>query len=45
MENRIKEQFELFADRTSCHDWWPSQFRLLLAGLATACSPPSGGWA
>jgi hypothetical protein len=34
MENRIKEQFELFADRTSCHHWWPNQFRLLLAGLA-----------
>jgi Transposase DDE domain group 1 len=34
MENRIKEQFELFADRTSRHKWWPNQFRLLLAGLA-----------
>ncbi len=34
MENRIKEQFELFADRTSCHNWWPNQFRLLLAGFA-----------
>jgi hypothetical protein len=34
MENRIKEQFELFADRTSCHQWWPNQFRLLLASLA-----------
>ena len=34
MENRIKEQFELFADRTSCHKWWPNKFRLLLAGLA-----------
>jgi hypothetical protein len=34
MENRIKEQFELFADRTSCHHWWPNQFRLLLAGFA-----------
>ncbi len=34
MENRIKEQFELFGDRTSCHKWWPNQFRLLLAGLA-----------
>ena len=33
-ENRIKEQFELFADRTSCPNWWPNQFRLLLAGLA-----------
>jgi hypothetical protein len=34
MENRIKEQMELFADRTSCHDWWPNQFRLLLSALA-----------
>ena len=34
MENRIKEQLELFADRTSAHRWWPNQFRLLLASLA-----------
>ena len=35
MENRIKEQqLDLFADRTSCHKWWPNQFRLLLSGLA-----------
>ena len=35
MENRIKEnQLDLFADRTSCHAWWPNQFRLLLASLA-----------
>lgn len=35
MENRIKEQqLHLFADRTSCHEWWPNQFRLLLSGLA-----------
>lgn len=35
MENRIKEQqLDLFADRTSCHDWWPNQFRLLLASFA-----------
>ena len=35
MENRIKEQqLELFADRTSCHKWWPNQFRLILSGLA-----------
>ncbi len=35
MENRIKEQqLDLFADRTSCHDWWPNQFRLLLSGCA-----------
>lgn len=35
MENRIKEcQLGLFADRTSCHLWWPNQFRLMLASLA-----------
>lgn len=34
MENRIKEQLQLFSDRTSCHDWWPNQFRLLLSSLA-----------
>jgi hypothetical protein len=35
MENRIKEQqMDLFADRTSCHAWWPNQFRLLLSSLA-----------
>jgi hypothetical protein len=35
MENRIKEQqLDLLADRTSCHAWWPNQFRLLLSSLA-----------
>jgi hypothetical protein len=35
MENRIKEQqLGLFADRTSCHDWWANQFRLLLSSCA-----------
>jgi len=35
MENRIKEQqLGLFADRTSCHDWWANQFRLLLSAAA-----------
>lgn len=35
MENRIKEQqLGLFADRTSCHEWWPNQFRVLLSSLA-----------
>lgn len=35
MENRIKEQqLCLFADRTSCHNWWPNQFRLILSTLA-----------
>ena len=35
MENRIKEQqLDLFADRTSCHAWWPNQYRVLLSALA-----------
>ena len=35
MENRIKEQqLDLFADRTSCHDWWPNQLRTLLSAMA-----------
>ncbi len=34
MENKIKEQLELFSYRTSCHKWWPNQLRLLLSGLA-----------
>ena len=35
MENRIKEQqLDLYADRTSCHDWWPNQYRVLLSALA-----------
>jgi len=35
MENRVKEQqLDLFTDRTSCHRWWPNQFRLLLSSLA-----------
>jgi hypothetical protein len=35
MENRIKEQeLDLFADRTSCHNWWPNQFRLIASSLA-----------
>jgi hypothetical protein len=35
MENRIKEmQLGLFSDRTSCHDWWANQFRMLLSALA-----------
>jgi hypothetical protein len=35
MENRIKEQqLGLFADRTSCHNWWPNQLRLLLSTAA-----------
>lgn len=34
MENRIKEQqLGLFADRTSCHHWWPNQWRLLLSSF------------
>ena len=34
MENRIKEQIEMFSARTSCHEWWPNQLRLLLSNLA-----------
>jgi hypothetical protein len=35
MENRIKEQqWELFADRTSCHRFLANQFRLLLSSAA-----------
>jgi len=34
MENRIKEQFHLFSDRTSCHNWWPNQFRMFMSTLA-----------
>lgn len=35
MENRIKEQkLDLHACRTSCHKWWPNQFRLILSALA-----------
>lgn len=35
MENRIKEQqLGLFADRTSCHQWWGNQLRLLLSSAA-----------
>jgi hypothetical protein len=34
MGNRIKEQQFLFSDRTSCHHWWPNQFRLLLSVMA-----------
>lgn len=35
MENRIKEQqLGLFADRTSSHDWWANQHRLLMSTLA-----------
>jgi hypothetical protein len=40
MENRIKEQqLGLFADRTSCHDWWSNQFRLLLSSAAFVLTP------
>jgi len=35
MENRIKEQqLDLYADRTSAHEWWANQMRLLIAALA-----------
>lgn len=35
MENRIKDQqLGLFSHRTSCHKWWPNQFRQLMSGIA-----------
>ena len=35
MENQMKEQqLSLFADRTSCNQWWANQFRLLLSSGA-----------
>ena len=35
MENKIKEtQLELFGTRTSCHDWWPNQLRMLFTAIA-----------
>ena len=35
LKNHIKEQqLGLFADRTSAHQWWTNQFRLLLSSLA-----------
>jgi hypothetical protein len=34
MENRIKEQMMLFADRVCAHRWWANQWRILLAALA-----------
>jgi hypothetical protein len=34
MENKIKEQLEVFSYRNSYHEWKSNQFRLLLSGLA-----------
>lgn len=34
MENRIKEQMQLFSGRSSAHHWWANQHRLLLSALA-----------
>jgi len=36
MENRMKEQMTLCADRISAHLRWANQWRLLLSGLAYA---------
>jgi hypothetical protein len=34
-ENHIKEQqLDLFSDRTSCMNWFPNQFRVLLSAMA-----------
>ena len=34
MENRVKEQMMLFADRVRAHGWWANPWRLLLSALA-----------
>jgi hypothetical protein len=34
MENRVKEQMMLFADRVSAHHWWANQWRLCLSAIA-----------
>lgn len=34
MENRIKEQMQLFSTRTSAHRWWANQWRILLSAMA-----------
>lgn len=34
MENRVKEQIMLFADRVSAHRWWPNPWRLCLSAIA-----------
>jgi Transposase DDE domain group 1 len=35
MENRIKEiKRGVFSDRTSCHEWWPNQLRLIFSSMA-----------
>lgn len=35
MENKIKElKLDLNSGRTSCHNWWANQFRLLLSSMA-----------
>lgn len=35
MENRIKEiKRGVFSDRTSCHQWWPNQLRLIFSSMA-----------
>ena len=34
MEQKIGEQMDFFLERTSSHDWWKNQFRILLSALA-----------
>lgn len=34
MENKVKEQMMLFADRVSAHRWWANQWRLCLSAIA-----------
>ncbi len=44
MENQINEQqLDLYADRTSCHNWWANQMRLLISSWPTLYSITSGG--
>jgi hypothetical protein len=41
IENRVKEQMMLFADRVSAHRWWANQWRLLLSGQCDFLSGPA----
>ena len=34
MELSIGEQLSFYSDRTSCHQWWANQFRLMLSSFA-----------
>jgi Transposase DDE domain group 1 len=45
MENRIKEQFQLFADRLSTHWLWSNQLRLYLSAFAYVLVDSLRRWA